>query len=436
MAAFGFSVGDFFSATTLILQATKALRESDAARAECQEAAAFLECVERTLRRVASVMSPDGDPEAYRDVIPYAEACRKQVIMSLDRFKKYESRLTDVSEGLRPAWQKVEKMLVKNKMKLKWVFATKEDLAQIRAAVTPQLELLQLSMQYVEMRRTATIAERQNSLLAMTQSIHTRLDVFISGSEPNISTEAARRLPLRPHNPSDREERIASRKAKSIKRSSSAAVPRSYAGTTSATHGAISAEQVISMIMLYIWQSLHRIVLAMISMSTTPSFLLDTNIHVQDVLGRSLSLPYEHFRHWPVLMARLEVAFEGCPGEDKVMGSQYAMFTVTTRGNGSIHQLDGSNWASNVRRGQTLIMSMSITANGQRLDQCPRCGSSSEQSGQIGWSSCPACNITHRVQHPSPNGELTKWKEPATAITGTLPDFPGGVEDPDTPIVP
>ncbi|KAK5715135.1 hypothetical protein LTR15_010552 [Elasticomyces elasticus] len=344
MAAFGFSVGDFFSATTLILQATKALRESDAARTECQEAAAFLDGVERTIRRVISVMSPDGYPDAYQDIIPYAEACRQQVVKSLERFKKYENRLADLTDLPRPGWQKVEKMLVKNKMKLKWVFASKEDLVQIRAAVAPQLELLQLSLQFAEMRKTIAIAERQDSLLAVAHSIHTRLDIFIAGSEPDVIGGAKRHRIPKQHSGNRQEPRRVY--ANNDRFTAFSGTRRFVAPSVKAE---VTTDQVISVIVLYVWQSFSRLVLAMTSLPMKPTLLLDTNIRVKDALGRSLSLPYEHFRHWPVLMARLEIAFEDYPGRGKIQQSDFALFVASGRGmEASSVRLDETNWDGRV----------------------------------------------------------------------------------------
>ncbi|KAK3638687.1 hypothetical protein LTR56_006694 [Elasticomyces elasticus] len=393
MAAFGFSVGDFFSAATLILQATKALRESDAARAECQQAAAFLEGVERTLRKVVSVMSPDGDPDAYQDIIPYAEACRNQVIRSLDRFKKYEDRLTDVSEGPRLGWQKVEKMLVKNRMKLKWVFASKDDLAQIRAAITPQLELLQLSMQFVEMRRTATIAEAQGNLLTMTRSIHTRLDLFMPILSPDTVAGAEKSALASRHGGNDQHVRALRKKYGK----DTLTTPRRFSPTGPCTTDVtVTSDQVLAMFMLYLWQSLSRLLVAVSRLPSAPSFLLDTNITLRDALGRSMSLPYEHFRYWPVMMARLEVAFGECPGYSKVQQSSFAMFTVRSKGsNAELQHFDMSNWDSTVRPGTNLIMSMEIEGQGNRLDECPRCRTISTDAAQLGWSAW----LLHRVDH-------------------------------------
>ncbi|KAK4893520.1 hypothetical protein LTR27_008203 [Elasticomyces elasticus] len=390
MAAFGFSVGDFFSAATLILQATKALRESDAARTECQQAAAFLEGVERTLRKVVFVMSPDGDPDAYQDIIPYAEACRKQVVTSLERFKKYEGRLTDISDGPKPAWQRMEKMLVKNRMKLKCVFASKADLAQIRGAITPKLELLQLSLQFVEMRKTTVIIEAQRSIMMTTQSIHTRLDYLANGLESDTVAGAEQDEQLVQCNEDVTEVPTPDTRIFPVP------LVHRYPIAGSPAITSITYDQVLA-IMVYVWQLFHQLVRVVTSIPMKPSFLLDTNIQVQDALGRSLSLPYEHFRYWPVLMARLEVAFEQCPGQIKIRRSRFAMFAIST-GQGVQLQgqmvLNAANWDQGVQCGHRFVMSMCIEGQGHQLDQCPRCGSASSQAGQIGWSTCThACLV-------------------------------------------
>ncbi|KAK5680174.1 hypothetical protein LTS10_007101 [Elasticomyces elasticus] len=180
MAAFGFSVGDFFSAATLILQATKALRASDTASAECQQAAVFLDGVRHALGRVTTLMLEDEDSQAYQHIFASAEACRKQVVDSLQRYKKYEARLNNSEGDDRPGWKKVDRLIAKNRMKLKWVFVSRDDLVQLRAAITPHLQLLQLCLQQAEIQKTSAIADQQCRMLAMSQATYDRVDVIFS----------------------------------------------------------------------------------------------------------------------------------------------------------------------------------------------------------------------------------------------------------------
>ena len=56
----------------------------------------------------------------------------------------------------------------------------------------------------------------------------------------------------------------------------------------------------------------------------SPTSLLDSNTVLIDPLGRSVSLPYEHFRYWPVLIARPRYDFEGLPGQQLVARRHFA----------------------------------------------------------------------------------------------------------------
>ncbi|KAK5723100.1 hypothetical protein LTR17_013970 [Elasticomyces elasticus] len=385
MAAFGFSVGDFFSAATLILQATKALRASDTASAECQQAAVFLDGVRHALGRVTTLMLEDEDSQAYQHIFASAEACRKQVVDSLQRYKKYEARLINSEADDRSGWKKVDRLLAKNRMKLKWVFVSRDDLIQLRAAITPHLQLLQLSLQQAEIQKTSAIADQQCRMLAMSQATYDRVDVIFSRLDQDTVAGAERDEPSRPQS-------MVSREAKLL--SEHTMVGGSHVGCSppmsdmrELANRVVTSERVLTILALYLWQ-LYHFVRTMTNMPARPSFLLDSNIQIEDALGRSLSLPYEHFRYWPVLTARLEVAFDGCPGLLKVQRRRFAMFTIGGRGKALKNQfMDGSNWMESICRGDRFIMSMYVEGKGYGLDQCPRCGKSSEESGQIGWSS-------------------------------------------------
>ncbi|TKA65537.1 hypothetical protein B0A55_09865 [Friedmanniomyces simplex] len=387
MAAFGFSVGDFLAATALVLQATQALRASSTATAECQQAALFLDSVHHILRRVIDLMRKDEDLEPYRHAFAVADFCRKQVVESLERYRKYEERLVDDGSDSRPARQRVERMLVKNKMKLKWVFVSKEGLRQLSAALSPQLQVLQLSLQAVECQKTTAMAEQQDSMLAMTRALYARIEMSVARVEPDTVAGAERDNELRCTEAVVQQVRVPGERSAVPNRRAPFPLFPPHPGMKSGIDASVTTEQVISILVLYLWQSLYQFVRAMTSMPMRPTFLLDSNIQLQEALGRSLSLPYEHFRHWPVLLARLDVAFDVCPGQLKVLRSSFAIFTISKPGSERVvRRLDESNWETSVRQGDKLVMSMSIEGQGHRLDECPRCRTVSEDAGQLGWS--------------------------------------------------
>jgi hypothetical protein len=55
----------------------------------------------------------------------------------------------------------------------------------------------------------------------------------------------------------------------------------------------------------------------------SPSMLLDSNILIVDALNQELSLPYEHFRDWSVMLPRLQRQARGSPAESYVAEEKF-----------------------------------------------------------------------------------------------------------------
>lgn len=108
----------------------------------------------------------------------------------------------------------------------------------------------------------------------------------------------------------------------------------------------------VLLIALFTLPAFHRLLRSMFAMIRDPSWLLRDNIYLQDALGRELSLPYEHFRHWPMVAARLEVAFKGLPGEKRVIDNDYILFSRGTK------QLLSKQEAWQVEPGSRITMSV------------------------------------------------------------------------------
>ena len=92
--------------------------------------------------------------------------------------------------------------------------------------------------------------------------------------------------------------------------------------------------------------------------------------HLEDALGRMMSLPYEHFRYWPVLQARLQEAFTGVPGERKVKHNQFHIMNMHAGGN---LVLTRKKCDRSVFPGSKLAMSMLYEDANFKEQVCPRC---------------------------------------------------------------
>lgn len=116
--------------------------------------------------------------------------------------------------------------------------------------------------------------------------------------------------------------------------------------------------------------------------SRSPTLLLDTNMSLQDALGRPpISLPFEHFRYFSVFKARLREVFRGAPGEDKVLRNQYHVIDVQAPGTPILTE---ENWSQVVKPGMHLAMSIFLEL---RTRSCPSCHYENISKGRGIWIS-------------------------------------------------
>jgi hypothetical protein len=103
----------------------------------------------------------------------------------------------------------------------------------------------------------------------------------------------------------------------------------------------------------------------------SPSMLLDNNIRIIDALDQELSLPYEHFRSWPAVLARLQYHMKGSPGESYVARQKFGLFRAAKRPQNQV-MIPLDQWEHSVFPGDRLLMSIDL----ERFDpnECPSCG--------------------------------------------------------------
>jgi hypothetical protein len=102
----------------------------------------------------------------------------------------------------------------------------------------------------------------------------------------------------------------------------------------------------------------------------SPRLLSSNSIIVTDALDRTKLLPYEYFSSWNLVQPWLEDAFKNMPGESRVRGGQYAMFSRMK--NGVAHEILAHQWGSSVLPGDRVVMSMVVRPGSYSC--CQRCG--------------------------------------------------------------
>jgi hypothetical protein len=102
-----------------------------------------------------------------------------------------------------------------------------------------------------------------------------------------------------------------------------------------------------------------------------PSMLLDSNIMMVDALNREFSLPYEHFRYWPVVLARLQCEFRGLPGESHISQNMFGLFRAAKKPMNEV-LIPFDQWERSVFPGDRVVMSIDVDSFDP--DKCPSCG--------------------------------------------------------------
>jgi hypothetical protein len=111
----------------------------------------------------------------------------------------------------------------------------------------------------------------------------------------------------------------------------------------------------------------------------SPSMILDSNITFVDALNRDFTLPYQHFRYWPVVSAWLQCQFQNCPGAMLISQKKFAIFKDMSSSRRGI-MIPFDQWERTVFPGHRVLMSIYIGQQGSTRSQsstrnfCPSCG--------------------------------------------------------------
>ncbi|CAI9629923.1 unnamed protein product [Alternaria burnsii] len=124
------------------------------------------------------------------------------------------------------------------------------------------------------------------------------------------------------------------------------------------------------------------------------SIPISDSILFEDALGRIVHLPYVHFRHYAVFMARLRCEFENVPGEQKVLLEQFRIF----RRKHFDEFLTKDNWDSAVRPGSKIAMSIQLDSYDDEGVACPRCENIRTDMNTKDLSQCTVCGLSWTLQ--------------------------------------
>lgn len=104
------------------------------------------------------------------------------------------------------------------------------------------------------------------------------------------------------------------------------------------------------------------------NLASSPTTLLESNIHFEDALGRTQQLPYQWFRHWETFEGLLKGDFKGVPGESKVLEGSYHLLNSANHS----QLVCKDDWAYKLKPGSKISMSMILKQIRMRSGTCPR----------------------------------------------------------------
>lgn len=194
---FGFSVGDFLAGVELIHKAAKALRSVSGATEQYQQTLLDLSLIESVLRRVQGLTPATASDETIRTVQLCSLACHVPLDRFLNKIRKLERQLnfdlhphTTDTLGIK-----------KGSHKLQWAIILEQDVAKLKASISPGIDIINTLLQVESLERGASTQEGLQRILDQSGSIFSALDKVTTVLQSNATTETHTKdlLPILAH---------------------------------------------------------------------------------------------------------------------------------------------------------------------------------------------------------------------------------------------
>lgn len=418
---FGFSLQDVVAVTVLIAKVIKALRKTDGAASQFQQALAELDAIQSSLTKVQSIKPTPRNANTLQLIQFSCNTCRTPLSCFVHKIERFEIHLG--SDGLLPASMistSFKGKLIRGVRKVEWAVFLQDDFTELKRSITPQLQVIgiliqqevldqateshQLTHKTYEMTQKlqVSVAETKSTLgkLSMTEDQVTFALGLIESRSMQSAADSEQLLDISRTNEcvlDSLQTQITMQQAQLVKQEAlltciahQIGIPMlchpvaittpsenyhelstrtTVAKATTQTNGAescIATTFPLSAVLLALRKEVTEVVIMFVCLFPTvrrlfhtrqaiprsPSLLLPDNIELEDALGRTISLPYEHFRHWPLLQARLEVDFTGQPGEVEVKNRQFEILA-----NDDL-VLAENNWTQMIFPGAKVVISI------------------------------------------------------------------------------
>ncbi|KAK5132725.1 hypothetical protein LTR08_008691 [Meristemomyces frigidus] len=374
--AFGFSVGDFIAAIEFSVKVIQALRDSQGAISQYEQRIVQLEGLLDVLQRLQALRPTATNTDLIRRIHSSSYACSIPVRNFVTKVEKFDPHL-----GRHYSPSSFAKKVTSGVQKVQWALVVEPALAKLEVRITPYMHEVEILLLLDGLDRVSALDDRTEQSLKYIRSAITRLDDLQAvaanlASKDDIARVAHCVAMQGQQHKSDVESLLQAMQAESRKRAS-------------AMHELREGLKALFLFFACMLLPLQQFASSGLTMAKSITWVLDSNIHLQDALGRPFSLPYQYFRHWSVLENLILCEFNGHPGEGKVRRNEYSLmapsnYKVAGSQNDArrpmLRVIAAADWGSTVQPGDTIMMSMLLKPTKQGC--CPRCRSTAEYTMQ------------------------------------------------------
>lgn len=421
LPAFGFGAGDFITAIRLINKAAKGLRDTGGAASSYQETALELSSLESVLKRVERLQPTTSTADIVEKIQLCSLTCQLPLARFIQKIKKFEARL-GAKAATDDRGKPIQRMRSSGR-KLHWAVVIESEASKLKSSIAPQLQTIDLLLQLESLQRASDSNQATNEIRDHAKKLLSSVDELKNFISMKVATqdEVADLTPLIEGLSLQQSQKLnevidVSKAARSVltelqsKSEGQEAVLRdieqrldsgpatgppsqSLKSRQESGHGILATDVSIHtgavalqlyLILVALRTSITEILLMFLcllpaaqrflrsirTIARSPKLLLNDNIQLEDALGRTMSLPFEHFKYWPVLEARLKEAFVGLPGELFVKENQFHILNMRAEGD---LILTKKNWSRAISSGAKLAMSIHFPNTIFRERSCPRC---------------------------------------------------------------
>ncbi|KAL9621170.1 MAG: hypothetical protein Q9160_004421 [Pyrenula sp. 1 TL-2023] len=409
--AFGFSAGDFIAAIELCTKVAKVLKDSGAAAAEYQQVVLELQGLQNILTRLSAFEPTESNAQ-------HVNAIRGAALASILPLQGFLLKLKKFEHSMSPFAAKKTFTMSRAGRQTQYALVMADEIKKMRAVIYGNVirinVLLATHASETLSKTEKQLATHHRALLERSQDTRNDMATIIA----EMAEVRAGVVTFR-----DEARRSSLRFADQVKglsnevETNSATLMQGFSSLTAGI-GSITSSvsgirnlslQILSLLRMIpaelgglvqnVIRSNARIESTLLSMdrkmAASPSLSLETNIRLEDALGRlHADIPYEWFQYWEVktFEGLLRARFKDAPGRQKVENGDFRLVYAKR----PTISLNKDSWSATINPGAQIIMLMIITNIAFQNSSCPRrscTGKAVSKNGNAGLVTCPACGL-------------------------------------------